>query len=202
MHAIRKTLLAAVAVALALSMALLPGCSGITSGTPNVTVSASSSATASPLLASVGDIPAYSGAAYVTVNNSKPFFTADELASAAGTEVYGELDALGRCTGAFAIVGTETLPTDERGEISSVHPSGWQHVEYSFVDGLALYNRCHLIAYSLTDEDANECNLVTGTRSMNLAQTDFEQEVASYVRDTGNHVAPRSQCLRGGRGGS
>lgn len=138
------------------------------------------------------DVPKYSGEAAVAVNRNKPAFTKKDLKQKRGFELYGPQDSLGRCTQAFAIVGTETIPTEERGAIGMVKPSGWHTIRYSFVDGQYLYNRCHLIGYQLTAENANENNLVTGTRSLNIVgMLPYENEVANYVERTGNHVAYR-----------
>ena len=112
----------------------------------------------------LADVPAYSGAPYVAVNNNVPAFSAEELAAVASFETYSGLDALGRCGEACASVGTDLMPTEKRGSISSVKPSGWHSVEYDTVEGKSLYNRCHLIGYQLTAENANEKNLITGTR--------------------------------------
>ncbi|MCD7748481.1 MAG: DNA/RNA non-specific endonuclease, partial [Oscillospiraceae bacterium] len=107
-------------------------------------------------------------------------------------ERYSELDALGRCGAAFANVGTDLMPTEERGDISSVKPTGWHSVQYDFVDGSYLYNRCHLIGYQLTAENANEQNLITGTRYLNVeGMLPFENLVADYVQETENHVLYR-----------
>ena len=112
---------------------------------------------------SLDDIPAYSGQAYIAVNDNHPFFTQDELTTQA-FETYSELDSLGRCGTAYANICRELMPTEPRGEIGSVKPTGWQSVKYDFVDGKSLYNRCHLIGFQLTGENANEKNLITGTR--------------------------------------
>lgn len=138
------------------------------------------------------DVAAYSGNPYVYVNDGEPTFTDDERAAAPGTERYGELDELGRCTATFAVVGTETMPTEERGSIGEVKPSGWQMAKYDFVDGKYLYNRCHLLGYQLTGENANTQNLITGTRYLNIeGMLPFENAVADYVDATGNHVLMR-----------
>ncbi|MEC4272484.1 DNA/RNA non-specific endonuclease [Adlercreutzia sp. R25] len=138
---------------------------------------------------SPADIPAYDGSPYVYVNGGEPSFGDEERAAAPGTESYGELDALGRCTTAFAVVGTETMPDEERGSIGEVKPTGWQMAKYEFVDGKYLYNRCHLLGFQLTGENANERNLITGTRYLNVeGMLPFENAVADYVRSTGNHV--------------
>ncbi len=140
----------------------------------------------------LSNIPPYSGEAYVVVNGGEPDFD-DEYKTTTSFEVYGELDELGRCTRAFANVGLETMPTEERGSIGMVKPSGWQTVKYDVVNGKYLYNRCHLIGYQLTGENANEQNLITCTRQVNTgAMLDFENEVADYIKRTGNHVLYRS----------
>ena len=138
-----------------------------------------------------GDIEVYSGDPYITVNENVPEFTSDEI-TAESFELYGELDRLGRCTQAFACVGTDLMPTEKRGNISRVKPTGWHSTRYDSVEGKNLYNRCHLIAYQLTGENANEKNLITGTRYMNAdGMLPFENMVAEYVKDTGNHVMYR-----------
>ena len=140
---------------------------------------------------SLDDIPAYSGQAYIAVNDNQPFFTQDELTTQA-FETYSELDSLGRCGTAYANICRELMPSEPRGEIGSVKPTGWQSVKYDFVDGKSLYNRCHLIGFQLTGENANEKNLITGTRYMNVeGMLPFENEVADYVASTGNHVLYR-----------
>ena len=136
-------------------------------------------------------IPEYSGEPYVEVNGNAPTFTADEITTEA-FEQYSDLDSLGRCGTAFANVCTEIMPTEERGSISSVKPSGWQSVSYDFVDGRSLYNRCHLIGYQLSGENANKLNLITGTRYMNVVgMLPFEDMVADYVKETDGHVLYR-----------
>ena len=129
---------------------------------------------------------------YIKVNGNVPRFSDEEKKTAAAFENYSDLDALGRCGVAFACVGKETMPTEERGPIGSIKPSGWHSVKYDFVDGKYLYNRCHLIGYQLTAENANEKNLITGTRCLNTkGMLPFENMVADYVKETGNHVLYR-----------
>lgn len=129
---------------------------------------------------------------YIKVNGNVPRFSDEEKKTAAAFENYSDLDALGRCGVAFACVGKETMPTEERGPIGSINPSGWHSVKYDFVDGKYLYNRCHLIGYQLTAESANEKNLITGTRYLNTkGMLPFENMVADYVKETGNHVLYR-----------
>lgn len=135
------------------------------------------------------DVPAYDGNPYVYVNNGEPAFTDEQRAAEPGCERYGELDELGRCTAAFAVVGPETQPTEERGSIGEVRPSGWQMAKYDFVEGKYLFNRCHLLGYQLTGENANPQNLITGTRYLNVqGMLPFENAVDDYVDATGNHV--------------
>ena len=130
-------------------------------------------------------------APYVALKQNKPTFTAEQQ-KATAFEQYSELDALGRCGPAFACVGKELMPTKERGAIGAVKPSGWQIAKYDFVDGKYLYNRCHLIGYQLTGENANVKNLITGTRALNVeGMLPFENTVADYVKSTGNHVLYR-----------
>ena len=136
-------------------------------------------------------IPAYFGQSYVAVNDNQPFFLESEM-TADSYEVYSPLDELGRCGAASACVGTDLMPTEERGSIGQVKPSGWQTVKYDCVDGKYLYNRCHLIGYQLTGENANRQNLITGTRYMNVdGMLPFENMAADYVQETGNHVLYR-----------
>ena len=137
------------------------------------------------------DLPDYSGDPYIAVNNNEPYFTADDLTTEA-FENYSELDALGRCGTAYANVCLETMPTEKRGSISEVKPTGWHSVKYDNVDGKSLYNRCHLIGYQLTAENANKQNLITGTRYLNVdGMLPFENMVADYVKETNNHVLYR-----------
>lgn len=138
-------------------------------------------------------IPAYSGNPYVAVNDNNPYFTEEELAEAAASfETYSDLDVLGRCGVCTASVGTDLMPTEERGNIGSVKPTGWHTVKYDFVDGKYLYNRCHLIGFQLTGENANEKNLITGTRYLNVdGMLPFENMVADYVKETNQHVLYR-----------
>ncbi|MGN1014544.1 MAG: DNA/RNA non-specific endonuclease [Butyricicoccus sp.] len=142
-------------------------------------------------VSSLSDIPAFSEDPYVVLNDNQPEFDDDEKTTEA-FEYYSELDELGRCGVTFANVCRETMPTEERGSISSVKPTGWVQAQYDFVDGKALYNRCHLIGYQLTAENANKENLITGTRYMNTeGMLPFENLVADYVKETDNHVLYR-----------
>lgn len=140
---------------------------------------------------SLSDIPAYSGKAYVEINGNVPYFNDSELVTTS-FENYSSLDSLGRCGIAYANICKEIMPTEERGNIGSVKPSGWQTVKYDFVDGKYLYNRCHLIGFQLAGENANTKNLITGTRYMNVeGMLPFENMVADYVKETDNHVLYR-----------
>lgn len=140
---------------------------------------------------SVDEIPAYSGQAAIEINQNVPGFTESDYTTEA-FEQYSPLDGLGRCGIAYACVGEEIMPTEERGAIGMVKPSGWHTVKYDFVDGKYLYNRCHLIAYMLSGENANTENLITGTRYMNTeGMLPYENQVADYAHDTGNHVLYR-----------
>ena len=139
----------------------------------------------------LSDVPEFSGEPYVVINDNEPSFPAEDFTSE-GFEEYSPLDDLGRCGVAYANVGLETMPTEERGSISNVKPTGWQSVQYDFVDGKSLYNRCHLIGFQLTGENANRQNLITGTRYMNVdGMLPFENLVADYVKETENHVLYR-----------
>ncbi len=134
-------------------------------------------------------IPAYSGAEYVTVNENTPFFTESEKVTES-YETYGAWDSLGRCTVVEACIGRDLMPTGDRTN-TSFQPTGWIQASYTFVSGGVLYNRCHLIAWSLTAETTNRQNLVTGTRYMNEAMIPFEEMTADYIKETNNHVMYR-----------
>lgn len=139
----------------------------------------------------LSQVPAYSGEPYVVVNNNIPFFKDSDLTTEA-FEKYSDLDTLGRCGAAYANVCQEIMPTEKRGAIGMVKPTGWQTVKYDWVDGKYLYNRCHLIGYQLSGENANEKNLITGTRYLNVdGMLPFENLVADYVHETDHHVLYR-----------
>lgn len=139
----------------------------------------------------IDDIPEYNGEPYVILNNNIPNFEESDY-STNSFENYSDLDKLGRCGVAFANIGLDLMPTEERGYIGNIKPSGWHTVKYDIVDGKYLYNRCHLIGYQLTSENANEKNLITCTRYMNtVGMLGFENEVAEYIKKTGNHVLYR-----------
>lgn len=141
--------------------------------------------------AGIASVPAYSGKPFIAINGNKPNFIEADLTEKS-FEKYSPLDSLKRCGTAFANVSKETMPKEKRGSIGQVKPSGWQTAKYDFVDGKYLYNRCHLIGYQLTAENANERNLITGTRYMNVdGMLPFENMVADYIKETGNHVLYR-----------
>ena len=145
-----------------------------------------------PWGAQAPEIPAYSGEARIVLNGNRPYFDTSALTPEC-YDFYGDLDELGRCTGCDAVIGREIMPTEKRGNISSVHPTGWHTDKYSFVDGESLYNRCHLIAYMFTGQNINEKNLITGTRYMNTTgMNDLENTTCDYIRRTGNHVRYRA----------
>lgn len=147
----------------------------------------------SPAPTSQQDAPSvtYKGAPYSVVDNNVPAFDDSELTTTS-YESYAPLDSLGRCGIAVASIGRDIMPTEERGAIGQVKPSGWHTVKYDCVDGKYLYNRCHLIGFQLSGENANEKNLITGTRYLNVeGMLPFENMVADYVKETGNHVAYR-----------
>ena len=140
------------------------------------------------------DVPAYNGQAYIEINEGKPEFSEREISSRS-FESYSPLDYLSRCGPAFACLGQELMPTEGRGSIGGIKPSGWRQAKYPGIipeDPPYLYNRCHLIAYQLAGENANERNLITGTRYMNVSgMQPWENKVAGYIRRTGNHVIYR-----------
>ena len=140
---------------------------------------------------SIDEIPEYNGMDYVVINKNEPDFKEDNIVKNS-FEQYSNLDMYGRCGVAYANLGLDTMPTSERERIGSVKPSGWQISKYNFIEGKYLYNRCHLIGYQLSGENANEKNLITCTRQMNsIGMLQFENKVASYIRKTGNHVLYR-----------
>ena len=139
----------------------------------------------------MSSIPEYSGQKYVYINDNEPDFRIDDMVNYSYEE-YSELDYLGRCGEAMANIGKDLMPTTERESIGSVKPSGWQISKYDFIDGKYLYNRCHLIGYQLTGENANPNNLITCTRQMNTGtMLEYENKVAEYIKRTGNHVLYR-----------
>lgn len=139
----------------------------------------------------IEQLPEYNGKYYVIINDNEPNFT-DEEKTTTSFEQYSNLDSLGRCGVAYANISIDLMPTEKRGSIGMIKPSGWHTVKYDNIDGKYLYNRCHLIGYQLTGENANEKNLITCTRYMNtVGMLEFENKVASYIKETNNHVLYR-----------
>lgn len=139
----------------------------------------------------LNEVPVYSGSDVIIIEDNKPFFIENDYTTDS-FEKYSELDSLGRCGVAFANIGIDLMPTEERGSIGMVKPSGWHTIKYDNIDGKYLYNRCHLIGYQLTGENANTKNLITCTRQMNTkGMLSFENQVAEYIKETHNHVLYR-----------
>jgi len=158
---------------------------------PNPTLTAYLTPGAEEESFSLAALPAFDETAYAVVNDNVPYYRLLDL-SEDSFEFYSDHDALERCGVCYASVGTDLMPTEERGDIGSVKPTGWVTAKYDFVDGKYLYNRCHLLGFQLTGENANERNLITGTRYMNVqGMLPFENMVADYVKETGNHVLYR-----------
>ena len=185
------------------ALMLLAGCSqasipdtSTSTARATETVATAASITAEPTQEptyklNISDIPAYTGQPYVELNGNEPYFDTSDLTTEP-FEYYSPLDSLGRCGQAYANVCKEIMPTEERGKIGMVKPTGWHTVQYNFIDGKYLYNRCHLIGYQLSAENANERNLITGTRYLNVqGMLPFENMIADYVRETNNHVLYR-----------
>lgn len=175
-------------------LTLLPGCSDKTlpgCGTQQAAATAPSDYNTQAKNA-MPEIPPYAGKPYVLINNDQPFFTEEEL-TAGHLEEYSPLDALGRPHAATALVTKETIPTEKRGKIGMIKPAGWHTVKYpGVIPDLYLYNRCHIIGYQLTGQNANKQNLMTGTRSLNVdGMLPFENKVAWHVRDKGDPVLYR-----------
>ena len=171
-----KKYISVISILLVLSMLIFGGCGKEKEKTPAFNLE---------------NVPKFSGSPYVVLNNNQPLFTEDDYTTKAFEE-YAELDELGRCGVTFACIGKEIMPTEDRGSIGQVKPSGWVTAKYDFVDGKYLYNRCHLIGFQLTGENANTSNLITGTRYLNVqGMLPFENMVADYVKETGNHVLYR-----------
>lgn len=169
---------------------LCSGCAG-TAGTQDAELSPSGSLSVSGTPAEENPSAVWDGQPYTAVNGNVPGFSEKDL-TAASFESYSELDSLGRCGTAFACLGQDLMPRGERGDISGIHPTGWHSVQYDFIDGKNLYNRCHLIGWQLSGEDANRKNLITGTRYMNVeGMLPFENMVADYIKETGCHVLYR-----------
>ena len=183
--------LAALLLAVSLCLPSLSGCAGIESVANGGSAASSQQVSSGNAAAKLSDIPEYSGALCIDINEGQPGFSADDAARRSFLD-FSELDFEGRCGTAAGLIGPETVSNAERGDISQVHPSGWVQHRYSFVDREMLYNRSHLIAHQLCGEDANERNLITGTRTMNaVGMTYYEELVGNYVRRTNNHVLYR-----------
>lgn len=161
------------------------------SGGTSIQATETASTETSATRATIADIPQYSGALCIDINDGQPGFTEDDVNRGAFMQ-FSDLDFEGRCGEAFARIGTDTVSSEARGDISRVHPSGWVQHKYDFVDDGVLYNRCHLIAHQLCGENANEKNLITGTRTFNVVgMLYYEELIGNYVRSTGNHVLYR-----------
>ena len=190
-HTNLKLLLGSLLLSLSL---LFGGCSADESTNKNIRISNETSnkfADTPSTSYDLKSIPEYSGEPYVTIHDNVPFFLEEELTTDA-FETYSELDDLGRCGTAYANICEDIMPTEKRGKIGMIKPSGWHTVKYTGIDGNYLYNRCHLIGYQLSAENANEKNLITGTRYLNVTgMLPFENMVADYVNETGNHVLYR-----------
>lgn len=168
----------AISIGILLLCLIMAGCSGYVDHTASQSFS-------------IEDIPAYSEDGYVVINDNMPEFPEEDF-TADAFESYSELDYLGRCGTAYANLGQELMPTEERGDIGHIHPSGWHSVQYDNVEGGSLYNRSHLIGFQLAGENDNEYNLITGTRYMNAyVMLPFENMVADYIHETDNHVLYR-----------
>lgn len=140
----------------------------------------------------IENIPEYDGQDYVYINNNEPYFTTEDLFTSS-FEHYSDLDYLGRCGIAYANISIDLMPASERESIGMIKPSGWHTIKYDIISGKYLYNRCHLIGYQLTGENANEKNLITCTRQMNTStMVKFENSVANYIKKTNNHVLYRA----------
>ncbi len=192
-----KRFLTPIIIVISIFSLMLGGClgSGISSDDGPEQILQSETATQTEIsknsFADLDDIPQFSGEAYCVINDNIPDLSTED-ADKTYFENYAPLDNLGRCGVTFACLGLETMPTEDRGEIGQVKPSGWKTAKYDCVDGKYLYNRCHLIGFQLSGENANERNLITGTRYMNVqGMLPFENMVADYIKETGNHVLYR-----------
>uniref|UniRef100_UPI00402A3E99 DNA/RNA non-specific endonuclease n=1 Tax=Agathobacter sp. TaxID=2021311 RepID=UPI00402A3E99 len=176
-----------VAVLLLLLALLFGGCSYVQSGLDTQAVQENTQKSYEST-----DIPAYAGNSFVILDDNKPAFSKQDRERTDAFETYSDLDELGRCGVAYANICKELMPTEERGAIGMVKPTGWHTVKYDNVEGKYLYNRCHLIGYQLAGENANEKNLITGTRYLNVTgMLNFEDRVADYVKATDHHVLYR-----------
>lgn len=187
----KKKLILALCLILSATL-IFCGCGDTEKPDENIDVNSSSSQSyPEDYIASVNDAPEFSGEPYVAIRNNEPQFDNKDLVTKS-YESYSKLDSLGRCGVVMACIGTDIMPTEERGSIGQVKPTGWHTVKYDIVDGKYLYNRCHLIGFQLTGENANEQNLITGTRYLNIeGMLPFENMIADYVKETENHVIYR-----------
>lgn len=176
-----------IAVLLLLLTLLFGGCSYVQSGLDTEAIQENTQKSYEST-----DIPAYAGNSFVILDGNKPSFSKKDRERTDAFEIYSNLDKLGRCGVAYANICKELMPTEERGAIGMVKPTGWHTVKYDNVEGKYLYNRCHLIGYQLAGENANEKNLITGTRYLNVTgMLKFEDRVADYVKATDHHVLYR-----------
>lgn len=176
-----------IAVLLLLLTLLFGGCSYVQSGLDTEAIQENTQKSYEST-----DIPAYAGNSFVILDGNKPSFSKKDRERTDAFETYSNLDKLGRCGVAYANICKELMPTEERGAIGMVKPTGWHTVKYDNVEGKYLYNRCHLIGYQLVGENANEKNLITGTRYLNVTgMLKFEDRVADYVKATDHHVLYR-----------
>ena len=176
---------------LLLALMLLCGCAAPEAPAAPVPSSSAVSSASQEGPFTLDSVPEYAGVPYVAVHDNEPYFTSEDLTTDS-YEFYAPLDAYNRCGVTMACIGPDLMPTEKRESIGQVKPTGWQTVKYDHVDGKYLYNRCHLIGFQLTGENANERNLITGTRSMNTeGMLPFENLVADYIKETGNHVLYR-----------
>ena len=186
-HGIRCWALCLLALLTLLTGCTMPAGLGETPAEPSASVMEASDSGYYTL----ANLPDYSGSPYVELNGNQPDFDESQF-NTDSYEFYTDLDQLGRCGACYANIGQDLMPTEDRESISSVHPSGWKQAQYDCVDGKNLYNRCHLIGFQLTGENANDHNLITGTRYLNVnGMLSFEDQVADYIRDTGHHVLYR-----------
>ncbi|WP_222864824.1 DNA/RNA non-specific endonuclease, partial [Serratia marcescens] len=180
-----------------LNISVLVGCSNyhgsIASINSDAAVKTENVSIADPFVSLEGaiqanDVPEYSGDPFFVINENQPSFSESDYTTTS-FESYSDLDTLGRCGIAFANIGVDIMPVEDRGSIGQVKPSGWHTIKYDNVDGKYLYNRCHMIGYQLTGENANTKNLITGTRYLNVeGMLPFENMVADYIKETNNHV--------------
>ncbi len=170
------------------------------SGVKNSVITSKTKTKKSVSAADLNNIPEFTDSPSVELNNNQPLFSAKEKQNKKSFESYSKLDKLGRCGTAYANISTDLMPRSKRGDISSVHPTGWVQNEYAFISDGHIYNRCHLIGYQLTGENANKRNLITGTRYMNVkGMLPYEEKVTNYIKSTKNHVLYRvTPVFKGG----